>query len=151
MVLALMILIGAALHSNGNAGPANGVVRVESAYSVDETVSRILADIKEKGITFFAEIDQSGLGTAAGVEGLNASKLILFGNPALGTTFITGNAEAGLDWPVRVLVFATGDGNVMVAYNDFNYIAKRHNIDNRDEQFAMATTVIRSVLDSVKK
>lgn len=151
MVLALLILVGAAIHSNGKASPANGVVRVESAYSVDETVSRILADIEQKGITFFAQIDQSGLGTAVGVEGLNPSKLILFGNPALGTTFITSNAEAGLDWPVRVLVYGTSDGKVMIAYDDFDFIAKRHSIDNRREQFAMATMVIRSVLDSVKK
>ena len=151
LLFLLVMLFVTVFDSDSNAGPTNGVVSVESGYSVEETVSRILADVKEKGITFFAEIDQSGLGTAAGVEGLKPSRLILFGNPALGTTFITANPQSGLDWPVRVLVYENGDGRVMVAYDDFDYIANRHSIKNRTEQFAMATTVIQSVLGSVKK
>jgi uncharacterized protein (DUF302 family) len=151
LLFLLVMLFVTVFDSDSNAGPTNGVVNVESGYSVEETVSRILADVKEKGITFFAEIDQSGLGTAAGVEGLKPSRLILFGNPALGTTFITANPQSGLDWPVRVLVYENGDGRVMVAYDDFDYIANRHSIKNRTEQFAMATTVIQSVLGSVKK
>ncbi|GIL03120.1 MAG: chromosome condensation protein CrcB [Alphaproteobacteria bacterium] len=132
------------------ASPLNGVVTVKSAYSVDETIARIKADVAAKGIMFFDLIDQSGLGTAAGVEGIRPSKLLIFGNPALGTTFITANPEAGLDWPVRVLVFQKADGSVHVAYNDFDYIARRHGIVSRGPQFRMATMVIRSVADAIR-
>ena len=48
-----------------HASPLNGVVTLRSAYSVDETISRIKTDIAAKGIMFFDLIDQSGLGTAA--------------------------------------------------------------------------------------
>jgi uncharacterized protein (DUF302 family) len=58
---------------------------------------------------------------------------------------------AGLDWPVRVLVFQEAGGGVYAAYTDFDWIAKRHGITNRDKEFAMASEVIESVTASVKK
>jgi len=151
VTLGAALILSMGFLSFANAAPANGVVTVESAYSVDETVDRIKADIAEKGITFFTQVDQAALGTAAGVAGLRPSRLILFGNPALGTTFITGKPEAGLDWPVRVLVYQTADAKVFVAYDDFGYIARRHGIMNRTAQFDMASTVIKSVTDAVRK
>lgn len=134
-----------------NASIFNGVVTVESKYSVDETIARLKRAVTSKGIMFFDLIDQSELGSAAGVKGVRPSKLLLFGNPALGTTFITANPEAGLDWPVRVLVFQKSDGKVFVAYNSFSYIARRHGIISRSGQFKMATQVIRSVTAAAAK
>lgn len=131
------------------AGSRDGVVVVTSRYSVDETVRRIKADVEKKGIMLFADIDQAKLGNAAGNK-VQPSRLVLFGNPALGTTFITARQTSGLDWPVRVLVFQKKDGTVQVAYNNFDWIAKRHGIRNRKKEFAMATMVIRSVTDSVR-
>ena len=83
---------------------SDGVVTVKSGYSVAETVSRIKKDVAKKGIMFFGVIDQAKLGNAAGNH-VRPSRLVMFGNPALGTTFITANPKAGLDWPVRVLVY----------------------------------------------
>ena len=131
------------------AGSRDGVVVVDSRYSVEETVMRIKADVKDKGIMLFADIDQARLGNEAGNKVL-PSRLVLFGNPALGTTFITARQTSGLDWPVRVLVFQKKDGSVHVAYSDFDWIARRHGIKNRKKEFAMATMVIRSVTDSVR-
>lgn len=132
----------------GDLHPSDGVVTVASAYPLAETIARIRADVEAKGITWFAEIDQAGLGRAAGNDVL-PSTLVLFGNPALGTTFVTANQKAGLDWPVRVLVYQTADGEVFAAYTDFGWIAKRHNITSRDAEFAMASKVIESVTSVV--
>ena len=52
-----------------------------------------------KGILFFSEI-----------RPVAPSTLITFGNPPLGTLFITAKAEAGLDWPVRLLVTQDDQG-----------------------------------------
>lgn len=132
----------------GDDQPSDGVVTVGSAYPLAETIARIRADVEAKGITWFAEIDQSALGRAAGNDVL-PSTLVLFGNPALGTTFVTANQKAGLDWPVRVLVYQTAAGEVRVAYNDFDWIARRHGITDRAAQFDMATSVIRSVTSAI--
>jgi hypothetical protein len=89
-------------------GPASagndGVVRVKSVYPIEETISRLKNDIAAKGIVFFSEVDQSQLAAGAGIA-LRPSVLLTFGNPPLGTQFITSNPNAGLDWPVRLLVF----------------------------------------------
>jgi uncharacterized protein (DUF302 family) len=126
----------------------NGVVRVKSAYSVDETIARLKADIATKGIRFFAEIDQSKLAEGAGIK-LHRSTLLEFGNPPLGTQFITARAEAGLDWPVRLLVTEDERGDVWAVYTDFNWIAKRHGITNRGEQFKTASGVVASITGAV--
>jgi uncharacterized protein (DUF302 family) len=128
---------------------ADGVVRVKSAYGVDETIARLKADIAAKGIRFFGEVDQAKLGTDAGVQGLRRSTLLEFGNPPLGTQFITARAEAGLDWPVRLLVTQDERGDVWAVYTDFNWIAQRHAITNRQEQFKTASGVIASITGTV--
>lgn len=126
---------------------ADGVIRVKSAYGMAETVARIKADIAAKGIMFFQEIDQAKLAADAKIE-LRPSVLLIFGNPPLGTQFITAKAEAGLDWPVRMLVFQDARGQVWIAYTDFAYIARRHGITDRGAQFKMAGIVAGSIASS---
>jgi len=128
----------------------DGVIRVKSAYPIAETVARIKQDVAGKGIMFFSEVDQSKLAAGAGIT-LRPSTLLTFGNPPLGTQFITANPSAGLDWPVRLLVFENDKGEVWTAYTDFAWIAQRHGIKDRVAQFKMASSVVTSILSSVTK
>ena len=139
-----MLLSSAALAQN------DGVIRVKSAYSMQETIARIKADVNAKGIMHFAEIDQAALAAAAGIE-LRPSTLLIFGNPPLGTLFITARPEAGLDWPVRLLVNQDEAGQVWAVYTDFKWIAARHGITDRDGEFATATGVIASITSTIRK
>jgi len=127
----------------------NGVVRVKSAYSIAESAARIKADLQAKGITFFQEVDQQQLAQRAGIT-LRPSTLLEFGNPALGTQFITGNPDAGLDWPVRLLLTQDDSGQVWAVWTDFKWIAQRHRIQNRDAQFSTATGVVASITSTLK-
>ena len=127
----------------------DGIVRVKSSYGFRETIERLKKDIAAKGIKFFSEIDQSKLAADTGIK-LNPSTLLVFGNPPLGTQFMTANPNAGLDWPVRLLVIQDNDGAVWTVYTDFAWIAARHGIVNRKEQFKMASMVIASITSSVK-
>ncbi|MFZ5784360.1 MAG: DUF302 domain-containing protein [Pseudomonadota bacterium] len=125
-----------------------GVIALRSRYGVEETVARLKADIAAKGITFFQEIDQSALAARSGVE-LRPSVLLVFGNPPLGAQFMTANPQAGLDWPVRMLVYRDDAGTVWVAYTEFAWIARRHGVTSRDAQFRKAAEVAASIGDSV--
>jgi uncharacterized protein (DUF302 family) len=129
---------------------ANGLVKVKSAYGMDETVARLKADIANKGITFFAQIDQDKLAAAANIE-IGASVLLIFGNPALGTQFMLRNQESGIDWPVRILVYRDASGMVWAEYSDFVWIARRHGITADDAPFKMANEVIGSITSAVAK
>lgn len=130
------------------AAEENGVVRAKSAYPFAETVMRLKDDIAKKGIMFFSEIDQAKLAAGADIK-LKPSTLLVFGNPPLGTQFMTANPESGLDWPVRLLVIEDEKGQVWTVYSDFAWIAHRHAIKDRAAQFAMASSVIGSIVDSV--
>ena len=133
------------------AGPEtadNGIVLLKSAYGVEETVQRLKADVADKGIMFFQDIDQQKLAADAGIE-LRPSRLLVFGNPPLGSQFMTSNPQAGIDWPVRLLVFQDKNGQVWAEYSDFGYIARRHGIEDRGAQFQMASEVIASITSSV--
>lgn len=127
----------------------DGIVKVKSAYPVGETIERLKADIAAKGIRFFSEIDQSKLAADAGVK-LRPSTLLVFGNPPLGTLFLTSNPNSGLDWPVRLLVIQDEKGDVYAVYTDFDWIAKRHGITDRKEQFATANKVVASITSGVR-
>lgn len=130
------------------AGLDDGIVKVRSAYPVDETIARLKQDVAGKGIRFFMEVDQARLAADAGI-GLRPSTVLIFGNPPLGTQFITANANAGLDWPVRLLVAEDENGEVWAIYTDFDWIKRRHRIAGRDAQFKMASEVIASIAASV--
>ncbi len=128
----------------------DGVVRVRSTYSLSETLDRLKKDVASKGIMMFSVIDQAKLAADAGIN-LRPSTLLVFGNPALGAQFITSQPQAGLDWPVRLLVQEDERGQVWATYTDFAWIARRHRISDREQAFTMASGVIASITSSVAK
>lgn len=134
----------------GQAAPDDGVVKVKSIYPMEETITRLKKDVAGKGIMFFSEVNQTKLAADAGIK-LRPSTLLTFGNPALGSHFITSNPQAGLDWPVRLLVQQDDKGDVWAIYTDFDWIARRHGIKDREAQFKMASSVIASICSSVTK
>jgi len=127
----------------------DGIIKVKSSYSMGETIVRIKQDIAAKGIMFFSEVDQAQLAANAGIK-LRPSTLLTFGNPPLGTQFITANPQAGLDWPVRLLVQQDEKGDVWAVYTDFAWIARRHGITDREAQFVTASGVVASITSSIK-
>ena len=145
--LALVLLLLSAA-SPARADSDDGIVRLKSAVPMAEAITRIKADIAAKGINFFMEIDQSKLAADAGIK-LRPSTLLVFGNPPLGTQFITSNPNAGLDWPVRLLLTQDDNGDLWAVWTDFGWIAKRHNIRDRAAQFEMATKVVGSITSTI--
>ena len=146
--LLLFAILVAVACSAARADSDDGIVRVKSAVPMSEAIVRIKADIAVKGIRFFNEIDQSKLAANAGIK-LRPSILLIFGNPPLGTQFITSNPNAGLDWPVRLLLTQDDNGDVWAVWTDFAWIARRHNIRDRGPRFNMAAMVVKSITSTI--
>jgi uncharacterized protein (DUF302 family) len=125
-----------------------GVVQIGSADPMADTIDRLEHHIASKGITFFTAIGQANLGAVAGIP-LDPSTLLMFGNPALGVQFITSSPAAGLDWPVRLLVYQDAAGIVWAAYTDFAWIARRHRIADREAALSKASEVNASITSSI--
>jgi uncharacterized protein (DUF302 family) len=94
--------------------------------TVAETVGAIKGALSERGIQVFAEIDHAAGARAAGLE-LSDEILIVFGNPAVGTALMQADPRAGLDLPLRILVWDDG-GQTRIAYHDPRELADAYDV-----------------------
>lgn len=99
----------------------------ESACSVDETLSNIKKIVEKKGLGVFAVVDHGANAEKVGMK-LQKSKMIIFGNPKLGTKLMQEDITAGLDLPLRILVYKESDGKVKMAYRNGSWLAQHHTI-----------------------
>ncbi len=105
----------------------NGVAMVSSAYSVEETVRRLLEILRSRGITLFAQVDHSGEAGKAGFT-MRPTRLLIFGNPKAGTPVMLAAPTSALDLPLKILVSEDSHGAVWVSYNDPSYLKERHGV-----------------------
>ena len=106
---------------------ADGLVRVVSALGPRETMDRLETTIKDRGLTVFARIDHAAGAKAAGLS-LRPTELIIFGNAKGGTPLMQAGQEAGIDLPLKALVYQDAQGKVWLAYNDPHWLADRHHL-----------------------
>ncbi|HUJ54322.1 MAG TPA: DUF302 domain-containing protein [Steroidobacteraceae bacterium] len=105
-----------------------GLTRIASSHPVERTLERLEALLSERGIMIFARIDFSGDAARAGLE-LHAERMLIFGNPKAGTPLMQRAPTAGIDLPLKALVWEDADGATWIAYNDPRYIVERHGLD----------------------
>ncbi len=110
---------------------ANDIIIKPSDYTVDETIANIKTIVKEKGFGVFAVINHQGNAKMVDMT-LNEAKVIIFGNPKVGTRLMQEEITVALDLPLRVLVFKDEEGQVKLAYRDGSWI-KSHHLLKTDE------------------
>lgn len=103
----------------------NGILTLTSHYSVDETVSRLEALLRKKGVKLFCLIDHSGEAESVGIA-MPPTKLLIFGNPRSGTPIMLAAPSAALDLPLKILVAESAPGAVLVSWNDPAWLQQRH-------------------------
>ncbi len=106
---------------------SKGIIRKQSAHSVDETVAKVQQILKSKGIALFAMVDHSGEAEKAGLQ-MPPTKLLIFGNPKAGTPLMLASPGIAIDLPLKILVAQDTDGKVWLSYNDPAYLADRHGL-----------------------
>ncbi len=108
------------------ASSPDGLVTLVSSRSAKETMDRLEATVKEKGFGLVARVDHAAGATRVG-KTLRPTELLIFGNPAGGTLLMECSQTAGIELPLKALVWSDAAGKVMLSYNDPTYITKRHN------------------------
>ena len=111
---------------------SDGVVRIKSMHSVTATVDKLESTLKNRGMTVFKRVSHSAGAASVGLE-LRPTELLIFGNPKAGTPLMHCSQLAALDLPQKMLVYQDENGQVWLAYNDPEYIARRHNITGCDD------------------
>jgi uncharacterized protein (DUF302 family) len=112
--------------------PGNGLIKMKSLHSVQETADRFVSIIEDKGITLFMKINHSENAKKIAEE-LRPTQILIFGNPKLGTPLMRCGQSVGIDLPQKLLVWEDESGQVWLAYNHPKYLARRHNLTECDE------------------
>jgi uncharacterized protein (DUF302 family) len=107
---------------------AEGLITIPSHHGPVETMNRLEAEVKGKGLTVFAHVDHAAGATAVGL-GLNPTDLLIFGNAKGGTPLMQAVQTIGIDLPLKILVWQDGGGQTWLSYDDPHWLAKRHGID----------------------
>jgi len=105
--------------------PGNGIVRIASNHSVDETVAKMQGILQAKGVKLFMVVDHSGEAAGAGLKMPN-TKLLIFGNPKAGTPLMLASPSVALDLPLKILVAEDAAGKTWISYNASAYLQSRH-------------------------
>jgi uncharacterized protein (DUF302 family) len=124
----LSLLFGALLFMASSLALAvEGLVAVKSPHSVAVTMDRLEVLVKQRDLTVFARIDHAAGASKIG-KTLRPTMLLIFGSPQGGTPFMQCAQTAGIDLPLKVLVWEDASGQVWLGYNDPSYLANRHGV-----------------------
>jgi uncharacterized protein (DUF302 family) len=104
-----------------------GLIALKSPHGAKDTMDRLEAALKDKGLTVFARIDHAAGGAKVGKK-LRATELLIFGNPQGGTPFMECAQTVGIDLPLKALVWQDEAGQVWLGYNDPAFLAARHGV-----------------------
>jgi uncharacterized protein (DUF302 family) len=122
-ILATSLLLLASLGASADPG----IVAKASRYPVSETIARLEAVLKAKGITVFARVDHAGEAEKAGLK-MRPTQLLVFGNPKAGTPMMVAAPSLAIDLPLKALAWEDENGKVWLGYNDPAMLRKRHGI-----------------------
>jgi len=112
----------------GSGAPhGDGLIRLKSPHSADDTIARLKVALEAKGITVFADIPHTANAAAMDLT-MPPSHLLIFGSPKIGAPLMTASPTIGIDLPIKALAWEDADGQVWLAYNDPAYLAARHGL-----------------------
>jgi CubicO group peptidase (beta-lactamase class C family)/uncharacterized protein (DUF302 family) len=103
------------------------IVTQESKYSVDETATRLQAQLAVMNIPVFAVFDHADNAKKAGLT-LRPTKVIVFGNAKVGTKLMLDNQAIAIDLPLRVSIWQDERTRVWVSYHSLDRLADQYGI-----------------------
>ena len=107
---------------------ATGIIDLPCQRPVAETVDRLEALLKAKGMKIFSRIDQAAEAQAVGLT-MRPMVLLIFGDPRAGTPLMNRYPSLAMDLPLKALVRESADGKVWLSYNGPEFLQQRHNLD----------------------
>ena len=122
-----------------------GLTTIPSSLGPKETMDRLVAQIRAKGMNVFVRIDHAAGATEVGLK-LRPTELILFGNALGGTPLMQSVQTIGIDMPLKVLVWQDAEGKTWVSYNEPRWIAQRHGVTSTEQVVSKMTDMLSAML-----
>ncbi len=129
---------------------AQEIIVKKSNYSPIETTNRLKKAIESKGLKIFMEIDHQAAAQKVGMD-LNYEKVIMFGNPKLGTLLMKKNPLIGLDLPLKILVWQNKNKETFVSYLSPEALKNRYQITGVNLIFNKMKNVLAYITDYATK
>jgi uncharacterized protein (DUF302 family) len=126
---------------------ADGLIILPSSHGPKETIDRLEAVVKAKGLTVFARINHAAGAAAVGLP-LRPTELLIFGNARGGTPLMQAAQTIGIDLPLKALAWQDATGKTWLSYNDPAWLAKRHELGHEVDATVRTMT---SALDEMAK
>jgi uncharacterized protein (DUF302 family) len=139
-------IVGIALFLSQPAIAQDDWVVKTSPRSVPATVEKLKTAIEGAGAAVAAVVDHAAAAQKVGME-LSPTTVVIFGNPKLGTPLMMENPKAGIDLPLKVLVWKDGAAT-MIGYLRPDALAKRHGIDANHKSIEMMTGALAKMTDA---
>jgi len=114
-----------------------GMATRPSNHGPKETMDRLAAAVAARGMAVLARIDHAAAAAKVGLE-LRPTEVLIFGNPKAGTPLMQAVQTIGIDLPLRALVWQDAAGKTWLAYNDPQWLARRHGADQGTERVVAA-------------
>ena len=119
------IFLACSVFLSAGSWSADGLIALRSPLGPKETMDRFETLAKSKGLMVFARVDHAASAAKVG-KTLRPTEVLIFGNPVGGTPLMECAQTAGIDLPLKALVWQDADGQVWLGYNEPAYIAQRH-------------------------
>jgi uncharacterized protein (DUF302 family) len=112
---------------NMRVSDASEITTKSSPYSVSETVARFNEVVTAKHMKVFAIVNHSDEAHEAGFD-LPETKVIIFGNPEVGTPVMEAAPLIALELPLKVLIWED-EGRTRVSYTTPGALAERYGLN----------------------
>jgi uncharacterized protein (DUF302 family) len=125
-------------------GTRQGLTAIPSRFDPKETMNRLEAEIRSKGLTIFAQIDHAAGAAEVGLT-LRPTNLIIFGNARGGTPLMQAVQTVGIDLPLKALVWEDPAGKTWISYNEPNWIAQRHGVTGAESSIDKMADLLNAI------
>src|SRR5215813_12133301 len=122
----------------------DGLTSIRSSFGPKETMDRLEAEIRAHGLNVFVRIDHATAAAEVGLT-LRPTELIIFGNARGGTPLMQLSQTAGIDLPLKALVWQDAANITWLSYNEPNWIVRRHGLTNVDALVSKLAALLRAV------
>ena len=124
---------------------ADGLTTIPSSRGPKDTMDRLEAEVKAKGLTVFVRVDHAAGAADVGLS-LRPTELLIFGNAKGGTPLMQAIQTIGVDLPLKALVWQDATGKTWLSYNDPGWLAKRHGLGHEVDATVSALTAALNAL-----
>jgi uncharacterized protein (DUF302 family) len=121
-----------------------GLKTIASSSGPNRTIDRLENAIRAKGLTIFARIDHAAGAAEVGMT-LRPTTLIVFGNARGGTPLLQYAQTAGIDLPLKVLIWQDAVNKTWLSYNEPSWVVQRHNVTGSDDVVSNLSAALKAI------